>query len=56
MRPLTSIGCLWIFPGSQRYAEAGRLVRRELVVERQEQGVGIGAPCLAEEARRELRR
>ncbi|MEU6497758.1 helix-turn-helix transcriptional regulator [Streptomyces sp. NPDC046984] len=32
-----SIGHFWVFPRSQLYAEAGRLVRRGLVVERQEE-------------------
>lgn len=40
-----SIGHFWVFPRSQLYAEAGRLVRRGLVVERQEEGAAIGAPC-----------
>ncbi|MDX3075463.1 PadR family transcriptional regulator [Streptomyces sp. MI02-7b] len=33
-----SIGYFWSFPRSQLYEEAGRLVRRGLVVERQEEG------------------
>ncbi|MEU4096870.1 PadR family transcriptional regulator [Streptomyces sp. NPDC026673] len=50
-----SIGHFWVFPRSQLYAEAGRLVRRGLVVERQEEGGRHRRTLsLTEEGRREL--
>ncbi|MFD8420827.1 helix-turn-helix transcriptional regulator [Streptomyces sp. NPDC059466] len=51
-----SIGYFWSFPRSQLYEEAGRLVRRGLVVEHQEQGGRRRRTLsLTDEGRRELR-
>lgn len=50
-----SIGNFWVFPRSQLYAEAGRLVRRGLVVEQQEDaGRRRRTLSLTEAGRREL--
>ncbi|MEU0183478.1 PadR family transcriptional regulator [Streptomyces sp. NPDC006207] len=50
-----SIGYFWVFPRSQLYAEAGRLVRRGLVVEHQEEGGRHRRTLsLTDEGRREL--
>ncbi|MFE4547641.1 PadR family transcriptional regulator [Streptomyces sp. NPDC056785] len=51
-----SIGYFWSFPRSQLYEEAGRLVRRGLVVEHQERGGRRRRTLsLTDEGRRELR-
>lgn len=51
------IGHFWAFPRSQLYAEAGRLVRRGLIVEHQEEGGRRRRTvAITEAGRRELRR